>query len=123
MSEHTNIRKSIRDQIFSTKPETREVPFNGTKIELRQPSLDDVMNLQDASKDDKKGAAITTIIQYSYVPGTEERVFEETDRDIIAQLPFNKDVKGLFDTVNELLGLDGEKLDQLKKDATKSTAE
>jgi hypothetical protein len=60
------------------------------------------------------------LMHYSYVPGTEDKVFEPADEDSIRELPFGPDLQRLFTAVNKLLGMDTEGLEKMTVDATKS---
>lgn len=96
------LRRSIRDQILSTKAETRILSLFGTEVELRQPDLREIMNYN--SQEDRSAAAADMVIRYLYVPGTNVRIFEDSDVDAVLNLPFGPDMQRLQKAVNELTG-------------------
>jgi hypothetical protein len=95
-------RDELRAGIFKARETTKEyVSFFGEMIELRQPTLGDVLMVQEAVTDgDKTTAVIEALCKYAYVPDTDEKVFEEADSDMLKGLPFGKD----FTDVSEALG-------------------
>lgn len=115
----TSERDRIRGKVFGSTPNFDTVEFNGSKIEIRQPTLGEIFQIQQAGADDILQSTITMLIKYCFVPGTNERVFEEADRDQLAQLPFNVDLQRLSKSLNALVG--GQQLDAAAKDAVKSS--
>jgi hypothetical protein len=96
-------RKFIRDTMLSAKPETRNLHIFGCDVEVRQPTLEEVIAYQNS--EDKTRAAAGIIQRYVYVPGTGERVFEEADLDRIRRMPFGRDMNVLQEAINDLMGL------------------
>lgn len=84
------LRDSIRGKILATQ-EVKKIrcTFFGTEVELRQPTLKEILKTDETA--DKTEQAISMIIKYCYVPGTEERVFEAADKDVLLSLPFGED--------------------------------
>lgn len=117
-SSKTN-RDEIRKAIFTAKPEKRIISFFGNDIELRQPNLGDAMA---ARTEDVREAGIQMLLNFAYVPGTEEKVFEEADEDGIRRLPMCKDLTNLFNVCAELLGADTEGLNRQIDEAAKSAS-
>lgn len=94
-------RDTIRGKIFASKEfDKRIVDFFGEKIELRQPSLGLVLQVQD--EEDRKSAVIDTLVKYAYVPGTDEKVFESGDEDSLLALPFGPDFIRVSNALEEL---------------------
>lgn len=112
-------RDRIRGKVFSSAPNFDTVEFNGSKIEIRQPTLGEIFQIQQAAGEDLLYNTITMLIKYCFVPGTNENVFEEADREQLAHLPFNVDLQKLSKALNALIG--GQQLDAAAKDAVKST--
>lgn len=109
MSEGKSNRDILRAQIFAAencKPKSVEVEFFGTTIELRQPNLDTILGFQAGT--DRKTQLVDVLLSYAYVPGTNEKVFEEGDRDTLLSMPFNADFRSLIDQVNKLTDLNEE---------------
>lgn len=86
-------RKSVRDALLGQKVEFRKeiVEFNGTKVEIRQPSYRERKEIMSRSKSgegiDTFEFLIWSIIENTYLEGTNEKVFEDTDYDILMGKP------------------------------------
>jgi len=86
----SNVRDELRAKIFAeSKLNVIPVKFFGVTIELRQPQLQDILGAQ--SKDDREAAVIETLIQYAFIPGTDEKVFENADAAGLKAKPFGAD--------------------------------
>lgn len=93
-------RDELRAKIFDSRNrhfKSELVEFFGDTIEIRQPTLEQILNAQ--ALEDRREAIINLIIGYCYVPGTDERVFEDTDRPALLKMPFGED----FTRVNEAI--------------------
>jgi len=98
-------RESIREQIFSKKNfATRELDLYGAKVEIRQPSLGMILDAQ--RNDDTKAAIVELLIRYTFVPGTEDHVFEEADAEGLLNLPFGPELSNLNKIITELTDID-----------------
>lgn len=98
-------RQVLRDKIFGSRNRKRIViDILGEKVELRQPSLGDLMDARE-EKESKKVVA-RMIINYCYIPGTEERVFEDADVEAILALPFGEELVAIQNAISELTGVD-----------------
>lgn len=110
-------RDQLRAKIFSAdsaRPKSMEVEFFGVTVEIRQPSLGRILDLQN--DDDRKAAMVDMIIEYAYVPGEQERVFEDADTDTLLGMPWGEDFVRVNDAISKLTGLDiGEEEVRLKK--------
>lgn len=96
-----NARDAIRAQVFAAKKlKTKEVVFFGTTIELRQSTLGQVLASQQ--EDDRKTAIVRALLSVSYVPKTDERLFDETDEEGLLSLPFGADFMRVNDALTEL---------------------
>lgn len=101
-------RDEIRGKVFAAhKLATEEIEIFNTKIELRQPTLSDVLVIQQARDDSEDGsvpvsAVAKVLIQYSFVPKTNEKIFEEGDGEAIMQLPFGDDMIRVTDALERL---------------------
>ena len=66
--------------------------------------------------DDRKAAMVDMIIEYAYVPGEQDRVFEDADMDTLLSMPWGEDFVRVNDAISKLTGLDiGEEEVRLKK--------
>lgn len=86
------------------KPDSRLITMFGVEIELRQPNLGAI--LKTRAEGDDTTRAIDMIIEYAYVPGTTDHVFEDTDRAVMMNWPFGKDLTVLNAAIAELTGVD-----------------
>lgn len=105
-------RKVIRDAIMSAKPKSIKIECFGQEVEVRQPTLKVIMNAQ--SSDDRALSAANMIIRHTFVPGTNERVFEDVDAQYLTNLPFNESLQALNNAINKLVGIDAAVEDQTK---------
>jgi hypothetical protein len=80
------------------------VTFNGAEIEVRQPAFKQVLQAADNTED----RIIGYLVDMCFVPGSNERVFEIGDKEVLLQLPFDKDMQDLQAACNEMLGVDVE---------------
>lgn len=107
----TQTRDDIRAAIFNQKTHHKEVQFAGIKMELRQPSVGAIIGRE---KTDSKAFMTQMLIDYCYVPGTNDRVFEETDQDSLMAVPFNADWVNLQKAIDELSDLGSLKAEEVK---------
>lgn len=94
-------RAAMRQQIFASKDRKYRIfEFFGEEIELRQPLFGDILSAQD--NPDREAAVIETLVKYAYIPGTDEKLFEEGDADSFKQLPFGADFMRVNNALEEL---------------------
>lgn len=113
-------RDAIRSAIFGAKPDIKIIDFFGNQIELRQPTLGATMEMRRSTDED---ATVRMLVQYAFVPGSDDHVFEEADADQIKEIPFGPDMQRLSQAVNELVGVTPGDIEKMVKDATKSPEE
>lgn len=97
-------KRAIRNQILNAKPERRAIRIFGVDVEIVQPPLEEIMRVREDV--DPLKAATDMIIRYVYVPGTDEKVFDQADSSAILKLPFGSDMQRLQDALNELTGIE-----------------
>ncbi len=98
-------RDELRGKIFASKNfRKEEITLFGAIVELRQPTLGQILEAQE--QEDRKVALLKLLVEYCFVPGTEERVFEEADLDAIMNMPFSKDVEKLNEVMLGLTNID-----------------
>lgn len=98
-------RNRIRSQVFSGKKfKKKEIDLFGEKVEIRQPTVGMVLAAQQ--EQDRRKALVQMLVRYCYVPGTNERVFEETDFDAIMELPVGEWFTTLNNAIIELSDID-----------------
>lgn len=100
-------RDDIRAQVFAKKDlKSKVLDFFGTQIELRQPMLKDILEAQQEAaqqaEDGISSAVINILLQYAYVPGTSEKVFEEGDKNALLGLPFDENLISVTEALEEL---------------------
>lgn len=94
-------RDSVRAEIFKTRTIKKvEIEFFGAQIEIRQMRLQDILQAND--NPDRESAIIESLIKYAYVPGTDERVFEEGDAEAFKNMPFGADFIRVSKALEEL---------------------
>lgn len=101
-------RDELRAKIFSAenrKLKTKVIELLGTTVEIRQPTLAQINKLSKMSADDKIPALIRIMVEYCYVPGTTEKVFELSDAESLSTLPSGKWLSDFNAAVEELTGV------------------
>ena len=114
-------RDEIRAKIFGARPETRLTLLYGAEVEVRQPYLEVALAVRS---DDRKEGVFRMMLDYTYVPGTEEKLFDDADIASLGKLPMGKEFNTYMDGINDLLGVTvpGKKtLEEQVTDATKSS--
>lgn len=112
-------RDEMRAKIFSAKARSKEIDFFGTRIELRQPTIGVILAQRRGEL--ALDASQMMLMQYAFVPGTNDHVFEEADLDALDELPFGKDMQDLSMAVADLMGSDVKELKQQITDESKSS--
>jgi len=97
----SELRDRLRAKVFAEhKVKTIPVEFFGATIELRQPTMEDIVKVQ--ADPDREAIVIRTLIDYAFVPGTDERAFEAGDADSLKKLPFGADFLRISKALEEL---------------------
>lgn len=97
----------MKSRIFSAKNKVRRsqvVEFFGEQIEIRQPSLTQMLENDAADLEDKKFRNAFVLINYAYKPGTDEKVFDVADIDSINDLPYGKDFERVMEAYQLVTG-------------------
>ncbi len=117
----TTTKVLTRDQMRAVllgdpaKPESEDIEIFGIKVEFRQPTFGAMMDARTIADD--KTRTVEMIVAYAFVPGTNERVFEDTDRDTILSWPFSSDIVEIQRVIARLTGVDIEAIEEeLAKD-------
>ncbi len=90
-------RNDIRTAILSAKPKKKVIEMFGQKVEIRQPSVGEILKLREGTDANAEAMFIRVMLGYCYVPGTNEKVFEPTDAEALAAVPFGPE----FDEMNQ----------------------
>ncbi len=86
-------RDEVRAALFDAKNKKREsrlIEILGVDVEIRQPTLDQVNRMSKIAADDKdpdNNTFIEILLEYCFVPGTSEKVFEKGDKESLAGFP------------------------------------
>lgn len=106
-----DLRSQLRSRVLqSKKRESRILDFFGDEIEIRQTSVSELM---DAGNFDDREAIVRVLINQAYVPGTDQKLFEEADLDSLMSMPSGKWISDLTDIIKDLSGVKEE--EALKK--------
>lgn len=101
-------RQEIREAILGSKPKSTVVTLFGQEVELRQPTMGQMFAAQEKGTIAQKAARM--IVQYAYVPGTDERIFEDGDEDALLSQPWGEDLINAQNAISKLNGIDNKAL-------------
>lgn len=114
----SELRDKIRANVLGAKPKEKLIPdFYGSAVVIRQPALGVVLSMR---KTEEESQIARMLIDYTFVPDTSEKVFEEADAEALLGVPFGPEMKEFMDAINEILGLEIKSVEDGVKDATKS---
>lgn len=100
-------RDQIRSKLFGKKHlKSRVIEIFGTQVEVRQPSIGQILEMQDVQSDKQQNQMVRMLIQHCYVPGTNEKVFDDADADSILEWPFDDWFNKFNDAITELTSID-----------------
>lgn len=99
---------------------SKTVNVNGQDVEIRQPNIkqrSEILRLAKAQSGDKDrvdlaSLSIESIIRCCYVPGTNEKVFGDADRDTLAEMPSGSFVDDLASAALGLMNVDKEEAEK-----------
>jgi hypothetical protein len=100
--------KLTRDQLRAAtfdatnkRPKSKIIKFFGQDIELRQGTLAQLFE----EKPDKQSAVVDFLCHNSFVPGTDEHLYEEGDAAQFLSMPFGEDFVRVTEALQELTGV------------------
>ncbi len=99
-------RDEIRAKIFAeenTRFKTKEIELFGTKVDIRQPSLGTILKAKE--DEDRQKAIVRLLIDFCFVPGTDEKVFEQEDGEKILAMPFDQNLLEVNNAIEELTNI------------------
>ncbi len=114
------MKERLREITVGSDPDLKSeiVEYNGEKFEVRQPTVatrSEILSKSGMSVTDAKGnevnfgnAQIAAVIFCTYVPGTDDRVFEEEDVPMLRQQPAGSFVDKLSRVAMRLMNVDSE---------------
>lgn len=97
------LRDALRAKIFdgkNTVPKRKLIKFFGEEIELRQPTLSNILAAQ--RDEDRESAVIGALIDHAYVVGTDEHIFSVEDQDQLLAMPFGDDFVNVSKALEEM---------------------
>jgi len=99
-------RDQLRAALIGKKHTVKSELVNlfGVEVELRQPTLSGILDVR--AEDDVEKRTTDVFINYAYVPGTDEKIFEDTDRAAILNWPFTEDLIEIQMIIARLTGVD-----------------
>ena len=113
-------RDMIREAVMNSKAEEQLITAFGVQIAVRTPALRDLMQYRDMQNDENLIAR--AIVNNCYVPGSNDRVFEDTDVEVLSGLAYSSDMKKLNNAIQDVLGDDSAIAAEIE-DNTKSNPE
>ena len=102
---NTSKRDEIRAKMFASHDFKREkIVVFGAEVEIVQPSLGQILKAQE--NPDRSDAIIDLMIEYCYVPGTKEKIFNEADKDGIKGFPAGEDIVKISTAIANMTSID-----------------
>ena len=105
-------KKDLRNNLFSQAIalDKRLIEINGEKYEIRQPTIAQRNEITSRCRqgDNFDGLAyqVWGVIMFTYNPDTNERVFEDTDYEQLANMPTGSFVDVIGESIIELSNVD-----------------
>lgn len=97
-------KDEIRSRFLSSKPTSRIITLaDGDEVEIRQPKVGPQLDL--ATIEDQKQRMLRMFVDNVYMPGTNERVFEEGDYAALVELPAAGDYQKIMAALTDLMDL------------------
>ena len=99
-------RDLLRTKLLSSKSMQRQripVKLFGQDIEILTPTVARITAMGEDT--DSKTNLVDLLLEFCYVPGTEDLVFEEGDRDVLNVAPFDSSMQRVVEVINTMLGL------------------
>jgi hypothetical protein len=108
MTNGTMTRDQIRSKITSspsTRPKRAIITFFDAEVEIRQATLASILEARGGDDLDPEAIAnrsVMMLIDNMYVPGTDEKVFDEADIDFIRGLPMGGDLAKAMEVMTQM---------------------
>lgn len=119
----TRNRDEIRAALFSSKNKKqakRVIELFGEKVEIRQPNLAQITKLGREAGESKIPPIVRAMIEYIYIPDTDDHLFDPADAEQIASMPSGK---WLTDFNQALLELTGINVEEAEKNSEETVSE
>ena len=103
---HVPTRDELRAELIGKRhaPTSEVLTLFGQEVELRQPTLQAILEMRDDV--DEKSRTVQMLLEYTYVPGTDELLFEKGDTSSILAWPFGTDLVKVQVAIARLTGVD-----------------
>jgi hypothetical protein len=100
--------ESIRSQIFGRGKRFKKerVTLFGATVEFRQPTVRSLLGGDDEETTAHRTARL--IVENTYVPGTNDRVFSEEHIDDLMSMQFDKSLNRISELIQEFTGVSAE---------------
>lgn len=101
----SSMKKQLRDKILNTRPNaTKTVSLFGNSVELKQPTIGELLALQELANNKERIVAV--MLNHCYVPGTNDKIFEPEDGEALLALPFSEDITRVQEAFGDLTDID-----------------
>lgn len=97
-------RDALRAKVFSsenTRFKREKLNFKGSELELQQPNLEQVAELW--AQPNGTTRAIFALVKLGFIPGTDERLFEDEDFDNLIAMPYGPEMTRLHEILGNFL--------------------
>ena len=98
-------RDGLRAKVFSGNKEEHQLVINGAEVEVKAPNLGEVMELQNKMQADGKSGIVSLLLNFCYVPGTDEKIFEPEDEEAILAMEIGPWVADLTKIIAKITGI------------------
>ncbi len=100
-------KDDLRAAIFAAEnSRVKRVPikFQGQELELKQPTVEEIMQFHSLPEGRSNFAYI--LINHVYIPGTDEKLFDEADYDAIVAMPYSPEIVEIQNVMTGFLSSD-----------------
>lgn len=103
----TSKRDALRAKIFSSENKQfkkEKMILFGASVEIRQPSLGMILEAQ--ADEDRTKAIVNLLVNYCFIPDSDDKIFEEGDAESLLSMPFNDDLIKVNEVIERLTNID-----------------
>lgn len=103
-------RAALRAKVLAgSKPKVVPLTIGGAEVEWRQPTLQQVQDARAAAgDDDDENFIVRMLVSYTFMPGTDEKLFEPSDYTEIMGMAFGGDYQKAMNKISATLDMAGE---------------
>lgn len=100
----SDARSALRTGFFANKTAKKIVTLsNGMEVEVRQPTVG--MQLVLGQMEDSSKRMLRMFVEHVFVPNTDEKVFEESDYEVLREMPAGGDYTNILTSITEVMGI------------------